>query len=381
MRNITMVLFLFLALFFMIEPAMAGTFSTVPEVTRACEINPQGPGCEGGVSTTSSNTASSSKMENVLGGPQTKINSKQLISITQNIMVAGNTMAQRFIPFAWDLTAILAGIAFVWLGIMIMLSQADIWHMGLRPLFTLMYTVVFALFLLKAYASITESVVDGFLFAATVLVGGSGGGSVVGTVFGTFQSHFFLMINFMTQVMDKSVITGAWYDVIADIGEDFFNFFIDMMAIGTTILISGILFILFIVLYMTYQIVVAIAIAVGPVFIPFLVLPVTRSLFEGWVKMLIMSGIYLMTSTVIVGLVGTAMDTYFANMGAPTQGGVFLNYAIYVELIILEFVSILALLKTHEFAHAIGGNVSIGGINPSSAIVGGLKKVATGGMG
>lgn len=351
-------------------PAWAGRDSSAADNYCASQKDPQlCAQIYNNVENGTTSSSSSSKLKDVLASKQSQFNSKQILSITQNFMIAGNTMAQRFIPYAYGLTSVLGAIAFVWLGIMIMLSQADIWHMGLRPLFTLIFTVGFAFMLLEMYSSITESVVDGFLFAGNILIGGSGNGSAISTVINTFQSNFFHMIHFMTKVLNEGTISGPWWDVLIDVFEELFNLVIDTTAITITIAISGILFLLFIVLFLSYQIVSAIAIAVGPVFIPFLVLPVTRSLFDGWVKMLIMSGIYLMTSMVIVGLVGTALDSFFAEMGSPTQGGVFLNYVVYLELMILEIVSVLALLKTHEFAHAIGGSVNISGMNPGNMMV------------
>jgi len=104
--------------------------------------------------------------------------------------------------------------------------------------------------------------------------------------------------------------------------------------------------------------------------------------------MLIMSGIYLMVSTVIVGFMETAMGSYFSSMTSPTahgghavlsavaSGGI--NFVVVIELIILEIVSVFALLKTHEFAHAIGGSVSISGMNGANFAVNMAKKAAGG---
>ncbi|WP_031572292.1 type IV secretion system protein [Acidithiobacillus thiooxidans] len=314
------------------------------------------------------NNSVSQKIQDVLGGVATKIHGGKLIGIVTTVMVTADGMASHFIKYAEGIAGLLAGIAFVWLGIMIMLSQADIWHMGLRPLFSLIFVTGFTYFLLWKYNFFTSSVVDGFIFTAKVLIGGNSSKSVIVETIDKFQSNFFLMIHILTKTINEGHFSGSLWSMAGEFFSNIFNFFIDTMAIGVTSLISLILFVLFIALYLTYQMVIAVAIAVGPVFIPFLILPVTRGLFEGWMKMLIMGGIYLMTSTVIVGLVGTALVSIAAQMG-PSTSGVMINYGAYLELVIFEIVGILALLKSHEFAHAIGGSVSIGGMNAGSALV------------
>jgi len=299
----------------------------------------------------------------------------------KKIMGAGDRMAKRYIGIAIGMTVILGSIAMVWLGIMIMLSQADIWHMGLRPLFSLIMTVGFAVLFLKLYIPITTAVIDGFLYAAEVLIGGVKGGSVIISIITSFASHFSTMSSEMFDLLATFPAHGGAFGAILWIVNNLFNVVIDLFVGGTVVAAFGIMFILFIIIYLTYQMVAAIAIAVGPVFIPFMVLPVTKSLFDGWVKMLIMSGIYLMTSTVIVGLMLTAASSYFkvddvmAATGHGQNYSLFVNLWAAIELFVVESVAILALLKTHEFAHAIGGNVNISGMNAANGMVNMAKKL------
>lgn len=309
------------------------------------------------------------------------------VSLIENIMKDGDTMANRYIGTAEYTTAILGGIALVWLGIMIMLSQADIWHMGLRPLFSLLFTVGFTFWLLKDYDNLTNAVIIGFKYAAGVLIGAKGNQEVFIQLFYGFGANFISMMNGMISVLDVPFPGG----LIGDITHFFsivWDLLLDVVVIGISGGIFILLMVIFVVIYLGYQIVAGIAIAVGPVFIPFLVLPVTRPLFEGWLKMLIMSGIYLMVSTVIVGFMETAMGSYFSSMTSQTGHGGHavlsviasgsINLVVVIELIILEIVAVFALLKTHEFAHAIGGSVSISGMNGANFAVNMAKKAAGG---
>lgn len=368
-------LFLLMTIFFSI-PASA-------EITAACMRD---PACvqqqTQAQSASNPHGVGTAAVKNLLGKNIAMPNAGIFVSLIQNVMKDGDTMANRYIPIANGTTAILGAIAFVWLGIMIMLSQADIWHMGLRPLFTLIFTIGFAFFMLEDYDNLTSAVVTGFTYAGGVLIGSNGNQEAFIKLFYGFGANFITMIKEMISVLAISPDAGFFSDAIKFI-NDIWNVALDMFVIVISSAIFMLLMVIFIVVYLGYQIVAGIAIAVGPVFIPFLVLPITRPLFDGWLKMLIMSGIYLMTSTVIVGLMETAMSSYFASTTSSVgpsmvsaAGSDMINLVVVLELIILEVVAVFALLKTHEFAHAIAGNVSIGGMNGANAVVSIAKKAA-----
>lgn len=376
--KIILVLFFFIFSAFTSSQALAG-------ISDFCVHNPSSPQCRQQASNTTQQInaevhVGNTTVPNILAKGSVAPNTNTLFSFRNQVMETAVTMASRFIPYAKGLATLLGVIAFIWLGIMIMLSQADIWHMGLRPLFMLIMKVGFTFWFLSDYSYLTSAVEDGFQFAANILTGASAGasnGSTIASVASVLFHDVTTMFSLMGQLIDKMTPTGNIFSMIGEFFVNIGNVVIDEFAISVSIAIAIIIFVLFLVLYLVYQIVIAIAIAVGPVFIPFLILPETKGLFDGWVKMLIMGGIYLMTSTVIVGLVGTAMVTYTQELNSTLTGaGWVLNYGTYLELVILEIVSIGALLKTHEFAHAIGGSVSIGGINPGGAIVKAAKGAA-----
>lgn len=372
-------LFLLMTMFFSM-PATAG-------ISMECTINPSSPHCQEqrqNLGKHKAHGAAATSVKNILGKSVGIPKAAVFISLIKNVMKDGDTMANRYIPTAEYTTVILGSIALVWLGIMIMLSEADIWHMGLRPLFTLLFTVGFAFWLLKDYDNLTSAVVMGFKYAAGVLIGGKGGQEAFIQLSYGFGSNFITMIKEMIAVLS---INPSWnlYSDVTQFFNDIWNVSLDLLVIIISSGIFLLMLVLFIVIYLGYQIVAAIAIAVGPVFIPFLVLPVTRPLFDGWLKMLIMSGIYLMVSTVIVGLMETAMASYFASETHSTGlsmlssvGSDGINLIVVLELVLLEVVAVFALLKTHEFAHAIAGNVSISGMNGANGVVNIAKKAVGG---
>ena len=358
-----------------------------------CGPDPASQACITAVEAENSGQNGGDVMPNILSslqGPVSPAQAGQTLagttgSFIKNTMAVGQHMANNFIPYAMELTALLGAIAFIWLGIMIMLSQADIWHMGLRPLFILIMTVGFTVWFLQSYDWLTTMVVTGFTFAGDIIIGagsGAANASNSGSVLAAFGHTLFQSLDMMTEATAKAAFSSS--NVFGDIIhflENIPDTLLDDAVIMFSTAMFAILYILFVVVYTLYQVVIAIAVAVGPVFIPFLILPVTRSLFEGWLKMLLMSGIYLMTSTVIVGLVGGVMVTAIAGITASGPGNFGFNLLSVLDLAILELVSLLALFKTHEFAHAIGGSVSIGGMNAAGGIAKMGAKVATGGLG
>jgi type IV secretory pathway VirB6-like protein len=296
----------------------------------------------------------------------------------------GVTMANRFVPDAEELTGILGGLGFTWLGIMIMLSQADVWHMGLRPLFILAMYIGITLAMLEYYAAFSGDVVDGFIYAAGVLTSTTPGSgfSVVYQMFSTLGSIETALINSLDPNFLPITGLGA---AEHDLGLFFMTIYRAFQNIGIVapmILLMILIAFLFGMLFITFQIVIAVAIAVGPVFIPFLVLPITRFLFEGWLKFLIMSGIYYLAAVVVASLIGTGMLTFANNMivmGTTLQGQT-VNVGMAYELLMFEFVGVLAMFMVPSFAHAMAGSVNLSGLDAGGGAAKLAKNAATKGL-
>ncbi|SMH64779.1 conserved membrane protein of unknown function [Acidithiobacillus ferrivorans] len=315
-----------------------------------------------------------------------KFHYSQYASFITNIQKAGVTMATKFIPDAEGLAEILGGIAFTWLGLMIVLSQADVWHMGLRPVFMLAMTFGITMAMLENYAFFATSVVDGFIYAGGVLTStnAADGFSVAGHMYANTMQVMYTMVMAL-----KIHVNGSVFSEIEQIFTVIIRFGQTMLLLGPIMAIMLLVFFAFIVTFILFQIVIAVAIAVGPVFIPFLILPITKGLFEGWLKFLIMSGIYLMTAVVVASLVGTGMQQFANSMvlvtGSGTAYGQMVNFGIAEELVVFELVGLLAMLKVPEFAHAMAGSVNLSGMNVAGGAARGAvavaKKAITAGVG
>ena len=319
----------------------------------------------------------------IVGNQNHPINYTKYSSIIHVMQQTGVTMADRFIPDAEVLTGILGGLGFTWLGIMIMLSQADVWHMGLRPLFILAIYTGITLAMLEYYSAFSGDVVDGFIYAAGVLTGTTPGSgfSVVYQMFSNLGSIESALIH----SLNPHYLTG-----FSNIPYNVFTFFTTLYRafqnagiVVPMILLMTIIAFLFGMLFITFQIVIAVAIAVGPVFIPFLVLPITRFLFEGWLKFIIMSGIYYLAAIVVASLIGTGMLTFANNMvvmGTSLQGQT-INIGMAYELLMFEFVGVMAMFMVPSFAHAMAGSVNLSGLDAGAGAAKMAKKAATMGMG
>lgn len=319
----------------------------------------------------------------IVGNSNHPINYAKYASIIHVMQQTGVTMADRFVPDAEELTGILGGLGFTWLGIMIMLSQADVWHMGLRPMFILVMYIGITLAMLEYYAAFSGDVVDGFIYAAGVLTSTTPGSgfSVVYQMFSTLGSIETALIHSLNPHFD-SMTFGNIADNVGKFFTTLFRAFQNIGIVAPMILLMILIAFLFGMLFITFQIVIAVAIAVGPVFIPFLVLPITRFLFEGWLKFLIMSGIYYLAAVVVASLIGTGMLTFANNevvMGTTLQGQV-VNIGMAYELLMFEFVGVLAMFMVPSFAHAMAGSVNLSGLDAGGGAAKLAKKAATKGL-
>ena len=329
-------------------------------------------------------TANTATGDIILSHKNQPINYNKYSSIINVMQQTGITMANRFIPDAKGLTEILGGLGFTWLGIMIMLSQADVWHMGLRPIFILVIYVGITFAMLEYYAAFSTDVVDGFIYAAGVLTGTTPGSgySVVTQMFSTLGSIESALINSLDPHYVPITGLGTAEQDLALFFTTLYRSFQNIGIVVPIILLMMIIAFLFGMLFITFQIVIAVAIAVGPVFIPFLVLPITRFLFEGWLKFLIMSGIYYLAAIVVASLIGTGMLTFANNMvvmGTTLQGQT-VNIGMAYELLMFEFVGVMAMFMVPSFAHAMAGSVNLSGLDAGGGAAKLAKTAATKGM-
>ncbi|MDA8153103.1 MAG: type IV secretion system protein [Acidithiobacillus sp.] len=327
-------------------------------------------------------TANTATGDIIVGNNNHPINYTKYASIIHVMQQTGVTMADRFVPDAEVLTGILGGLGFTWLGIMIMLSQADVWHMGLRPIFILVIYIGITLAMLEYYSAFSGDVVDGFIYSAGVLTGTTPGSgfSVVYQMFSTLGSIESALIHSLNPHF-LSGPTEIPHNIVLFF-TTLYRAFQNVGIIVPMILMMMIIAFLFGMLFITFQIVIAVAIAVGPVFIPFLVLPITRFLFEGWLKFLIMSGIYYLAAVVVASLIGTGMLTFANNMvvmGTTLQGQK-VNIGMAYELLMFEFVGVMAMFMVPSFAHAMAGSVNLSGLDAGGGAAKIAKKVGTKGL-
>jgi hypothetical protein len=340
--------------------------------TEACGPNPHSQACINATNTIK-NIASNETAQTLIANEQilnsSAMNTTDLANFTNTIDTAGLTMAARFnngqSGYANVLLDILGGIAFTWLGLMIMLSQADVWHMGLRPMFMLAITFGLAKWFLEDYNTLVAQVVGGFSFAGAILAGSSS--SSIWSIAGLFLHQIMQIYTAIGQAITGTFASGSLLTTLDHEADDIF---FGIVVVGITVILA-IAAIIFMVSYIVYHIAVAIAFAVGPVFIPFMVLPITKFLFEGWMKFLITTGLYLMSAWVLVGLLGTGFTQFASTLqvvaSSQTANSGLVNMGVLLEMTAFATACALSMLKIPEYAHAMAGSLSLGGLNPASA--------------
>lgn len=309
--------------------------------------------------------------EPILSANTSTINFNDLTTFTETLANVGLTMASRFndgpLGYASVLLYILGGIAFTWLGLMIMLSQADIWHMGLRPLFILAITFGMAKWFLGDYDTLVNQVINGFVYAGSILAGtNSLNVSNIWSMFALFMNQ---MMQIYAAIGNAIASTFLGNNPITILTHEVDDFFMGLL-VGLVTIIMAVAALIFIVTYIVYYIAVAIAFAVGPVFIPFMVLPVTKFLFEGWLKFLITTGLYLMSAWVLVGLLSTGFLQFadkiqVVSTDQAANSGLILMGPL-LELAAFAIACAYSMLKIPEYAHAMAGSLSLGGLNAAS---------------
>lgn len=251
-------------------------------------------------------------------------------------------------------------ISISWAGIKLAMSSGGSLSEPMNELVKIVFTVGFAFWIMHdGYDLMIVGGIDGLCNKLTELALPAGS---------TFQDGF---INFSSaqfsvlgNIIGKYTERG-WYDIITNIGP---------MLILTIVL--QVLFIIFALValigFMSALVTVGIALAVGPIFIPFLVLEKTSFLFDGWLKFMITASFTKVIISIIISIglfafeaIGTGKDNILGMMIVSTALGGMLAFQ---------------LLRAPEIAQAImsGNAVSFArfAARAGKAVGGGVGSIA-----
>jgi type IV secretory pathway VirB6-like protein len=128
----------------------------------------------------------------------------------------------------------------------------------------------------------------------------------------------------------------------------------------------------------------AIALAVGPVMLPFLLYKRLAFLFEGWLRFFFGVVVYIILARVNLALVAVAILTYQGTTVSAVASGAFTvapqspikDLADVLGLMLFAGVGIFTLLATGRFANAVVAGAAAGGLNFGKAAAAAVKIVA-----
>ena len=298
---------------------------------------------------------------------------KQMIdSLTADLLA---DMAGVLLASGERLWAGLAAVIIVWTGLRIALSGGAFSGWDLARLVTALAVPRTILFY---YA--TPLPLGGLTLPEAIVGGGAWIADLV--VQDAFSSAWTWAGDFLTRAWTEIVSTAGltsrfWLlDVFADLGN-----FAAVALLGVLSIAMGIVSLLFLVIgyaqVIWAQFAIAIAVVLGPVFIPFLLFEPLAFLFWGWLRTLIVYSLYSAIAgcvfRVFFGAVQAASNGIWDSL-TPDLEALGAAFMWIVSYIVLALAGVLAAFKIPELASAlVSGNVGGGGM------LGALASVATAG--
>lgn len=227
---------------------------------------------------------------------------ERTINALQN---AGNQVAKRALKLGNKLLWMLLIIAIAWFGIQVMLGvEAASFESAVGGFVSRIFIWGLIAWLMKDYFPLTHAIVSGFSWLGTYLTGGNASATKVAQTAGYFLPGIHLihmgMVTFEA-VKNLPWTTGSIWNLTFST-----HFLVSLVTMIFILALSGGMFvaaILYIGIAMLSMLLVSVAIAIGPIFIPFFVLEFTSFLFNGWFRFLLVASMYRLVGGVIIAII------------------------------------------------------------------------------
>ena len=117
----------------------------------------------------------------------------------------------------------------------------------------------------------------------------------------------------------------------------------------------------------------AVFLAIGPLAFAALLFPMTRGLFEGWLRMLMT---FAATKLLLIVVLGLTLYT-FEKAADGFQGGMFSvdNFSYYIAFLIYTLIIVMILMRVPEFASQLGSGISLSAANMTMAAASKAKQM------
>lgn len=231
---------------------------------------------------------------------------------------------------------------------------------------------------LTDYSQMTGWITNGFTEAANILLGASAA-KPQGMSF--FNSKIYLIVvNLFTQIahlpwMAGSVLSGTFLVSIVDSLQAMIVYII--MAL--LIFVTGAIYMMF---YIISEVYIMVAIAVGPVFLPWALIPWTRKYAVNWVHFLIQGGMYRLIGPVMLGMVADVMNqtrgmgNIITTDGGALGGAAVLNYPAIIFYALFAILEIFLMFQIPTIVQSLSSGFFSASLvsNPVSSVTSKLGK-------
>lgn len=267
---------------------------------------------------------------------------------------AAATIHRRLLPWGLDLLALLAGLSLVWMGLKAALERPPLGLLA-GELLTLSLTAGILFAVLDHWGAFTDAIVGGAAVVSRAVSGNvHEGPAAIQGVQRILDAAFMLWEH-------SDVGIGSMLEPVTVLCTLLFK-----LAVALLLLLCGCIYLG---IYLMSMILLSIAFALGPVFLPWLLLRPASFLFDAWLRFTLVAALYQVVGILVVTLVSRMHEPMMEGMGSAidTASGTF-NFYYFAAAFLLSGVSAMLMLQVPSIANALVSG-SIGArLSPGAAI-------------
>jgi type IV secretion system protein TrbL len=261
------------------------------------------------------------------------------------LVEAAATIHRRLQPWGVELLALLTGVALAWMGLKTALERPPL-GLLLGEFLSLSLTAGILFAVLDRWDAVTGAIIAGAAEVSRQVSGNvHGGPAAVHGVQRMLDAAFWLW-----EHADAGI--GSVLDPLMLLGTLLFK-----LAIALLLLLCGCIYLG---IYLMSMILLSIAFALGPVFLPWLMLRPASFLFDGWVRFTLVAALYQVIGIVVVTLVSRMHEPMMAGVGTaidPASGA--FNFYYFAATFLLSGVSAMLMLQVPSIANGlVGGSIA-----------------------
>lgn len=257
----------------------------------------------------------------------------------EGMIAAAATIHRRLVPWGLDLLALLAGLSLVWTGLKTALERPPLGLLA-GELLTLLFTAGLLFALLDHWGTVTDAIVAGAADVSRQVSGNvhDGPAAILG-VQRILDAAFLLWEH-------AGLGIGSLADPMTALATLLFK-----LAVALLLLLCGCIYLG---IYLMSMNLLSIAFALGPVFLPWLLLRPASFLFDGWLRFTLVAALYQVVGIIVVTLVSRMHEPVMEGMGSAFDGesGTF-NFYYFVAAFLLSGVSAMLMLQVPSIANAL----------------------------